>query len=141
MDNFTRIYSIIIGLAIAAGLFFWASSGDEPRVGELDSILAADPIVSDYPYRFRVRSFDNGVVTLSSPRSAAFPAVKFLPIIDPKLANKAQDDPAMIAAQQELIDHQKRAQGLMLAEPDVASVAWELDSAWLAQHGADMRGL
>jgi hypothetical protein len=141
MDNFTRIYSIIIGLAIVAGLFFWASSGPQPRVGELDSILAADPIVSDFPYRFRVWGFDNGVVTLSSPRSPAFPAIKFLPIIHPELADKAQDDPAMIAAQQELIDHQKRAQQLMLAQPDVARVDWELDTAWLAQQGANLQGL
>jgi hypothetical protein len=141
MDNFTRVYTIIIGLAIAAGLFFWASSGHDPRVGELDSLLAADPIVSDYPYRFRVRGFENGIVTLSSPRSPAFPAIKFLPIIHPELVDKAQDDPAMIAAQQELIDHQKRAQGLMLAQPDVTSVAWELDAAWLAQQGANLQGL
>jgi hypothetical protein len=107
----------------------------------LTALEPSDPIVSDYPYRFRVRGFDNGVVTLSSPRSPAFPAIKFLPIIHPELAEKAQDDPAMIAAQQGLIDHQKRAQGLMLAQPDVVSVAWELDTAWLAQHGANLQGL
>jgi hypothetical protein len=41
----------------------------------------------------------------------------------------------MIAAQQELIEHQKRAQTLMLGEPDVERVDWRLDVRWLADHG------
>jgi hypothetical protein len=41
----------------------------------------------------------------------------------------------MSAAQQDLIDHQKRAQGLVLALPDVQRVDWRLDVKWLADHG------
>jgi hypothetical protein len=97
--------------------------------------LEADPLVSSYPYRFRVVSFENGVATISTPRSFDVPAYRFLAIIHPNLTNKADNDPQVIAAQQELIDHQKRAQGLILAQPQVESVEWELDTQWLAARG------
>lgn len=135
MDRFTRNYSILLGLIVIIAGFFWIKSSWQPEVWELDDILVSDPTLNDYPYQFRVRDFHNGVAVISTPRSFDIPAIRFLQIIDPKLAGKAQDDPAMIAAQQNLIDHQKRAMGLILAQPSVESVDWQLDTQWLADHG------
>jgi hypothetical protein len=135
MDRFTRIYSIAIGIIVIGALAVWISSAWKPQVWELDQVLEADPLVSSYPYRFRVVSFDNGVATISTPRSFDVPAYRFLSIIHPNLTNKADNDPQVIAAQQDLIDHQKRAQGLILAQPQVESVEWELDTQWLAARG------
>ncbi|KXX64076.1 hypothetical protein [Marichromatium gracile] len=138
MDRFTRIYSIVLGL-IAIGLMgLWLKSAWQPAVWELDEILVEDPMLSSYPYQFRVRAFSDGVATISTPRSFDIPAIRFLEIIHPNLANKAQDDPKMIAAQQELINHQKRAQGLILAQPQVERVDWLLDTQWLADHGVQV---
>lgn len=135
MDRFTRIYSIAIGVIVIGAVAVWVGSAWKPHVWDLDSVLEADPQISSYPYRFRVVSLEDGVATLSTPRSFDVPAYRFLAIIHPNLANKADNDPAMIAAQQELIDHQKRAQGLILAQPEVKSVQWELDTQWLAARG------
>ncbi len=135
MDRFTRIYSIAIGVILIGALAVWIGSVWKPQVWELDQVLEADPLVSSYPYRFRVVSFENGVATISTPRSFDVPAYRFLAIIHPNLTNKADNDPQAIAAQQELIDHQKRAQGLILAQPQVESVQWELDTQWLAARG------
>ena len=135
MDRFTRNYSILLGAILVAALFFWGQSAWQPKVWELDEVLTSDPQLATYPYRFRLRSFENGVAIISTPRSFDIPAIRFLQIIDPKLAGKNQDDPEMVAAQQQLIDHQKRAMGLMLAQPGVQSVDWELDTQWLADHG------
>ncbi|NEX23246.1 hypothetical protein G3480_23605 [Thiorhodococcus mannitoliphagus] len=135
MDRFTRNYSILLGLAVVIGLFFWIQSAWQPKVWELDEVLTSDPTLVDYPYQFRVRSLDNGTAIISTPRSFDIPAIRFLEIINPKLAGKAQDDPEMIAAQQDLIDHQKRAMGLILAQPGVDTVDWQLDTQWLADHG------
>lgn len=138
MDRFTRIYSIIIGVLILGALAFWISSSWQPGAWELNEVLEQDPKIAEYPYQFRVRSFEDGVAVISTPRSFDIPAYRFLSIIHPGLANKADDDPAVIAAQQDLIDHQKHAQGLILAQPGVASVRWELDTQWLAARGINV---
>ena len=139
MDNFTRNYSIgLIGAALVL-LGFWLYSLWTPRVWELNDVLEAEPVVATYPYAFRVTEFSDGIATLSTPRSFNFPAVRFLPILEPELANLAQDDPRMVAAQQRLIDAQKRAMELVQAQPDVRGVRWELDIAWLADHGIQVQ--
>ncbi|MBK1720672.1 hypothetical protein [Thiocystis violacea] len=135
MDRFTRNYSILLGVVIVVAIFFGIKSAWQPAVWGLDDVLVSDPTLASYPYQFRVRSFKNGVAVISTPRSFDIPAIRFLEIINPKVAGKTQDDPAMIEAQQDLINHQKRAMGLILAQPDVKSVDWELDTQWLADHG------
>ena len=138
MDNFTRNYSIALGAILLGLLAWWFSSTWNPRVNELNDILAADPDLPGYVYRFRVVDYDDGVAVLSTPRAYQVPAMRFLEVVKPELAGKAQDDPAMIAAQQELIEHQKRAQTLMLGQPDVERVDWRLDVRWLSDHGVQV---
>ena len=135
MDSFTRNYSILLGAILVGLLDWWLSSIWHPRVWEINEMLESDPELADYVYQFRVVDFDDGLAILSTPRSFDVPAMRFLEIVQPELAGKAQDDPAMIVAQQDLIDHQKRAQGLVLALPDVQRVDWRLDVQWLADHG------
>lgn len=135
MDRFTRIYSLLLGAILIAALFLWARASLKPEVWGLDQVLTSDPKLASYPYQFHVRDFRDGVAVISTPRSPAFPAYQFLQVIHPKLAGKAQDDPEMIAAQQSLIEHQKRAQDLILAQPGVKRVEWELDLQWLSEHG------
>ncbi len=140
MDRFTRIYSIGLGLILVVALVYWGGSAWKPEVWELDEILTSDPKLAAYPYQFRVVAFADGVAILSTPRSSQIPAYRFLGIIHPNLANKADNDPAMIAAQQDLIDHQQRAMGLILGHPKVESVDWRLDTAWLASRGIMVPG-
>ncbi len=139
MDNATHNYSIgLIGATLVL-LGFWLYSLWTPRVWELNDLLEAEPVVAAYPYAFRVTKFDDGIATLATPRSFNFPAIRFLPILEPELANLAQDDPRMVAAQQRLVDAQKRAMELVQAQPDVRGVRWELDIAWLADHGIQVQ--
>jgi len=138
MDSFTRNYSIVLGLILLGLLAWWVSSAWQPKVWELNEALESDPVITDYPYQFRVVGFQDGVATLSTPRSFQVPAIRFLQIIHPELAGLDQGDPKMVAAQQDLIDHQKRAQGVILAQSGVDSVTWELDVQWLADHGVQV---
>lgn len=135
MDRFTRNYSIVLGLVVLTVLALWARSAWQPRVWEINRLLEADPVISDYPYRFRVDSLEDGVATLLTPRSAAFPAIRFLQVIYPEMAGRAQDDPTVVLAQQALVDRQRGAEELVQALPDVRSVAWALDVRWLGDHG------
>ena len=135
MDRFTRNYSLALAALIMTAVIFWIKSAWQPQVWELDKVLTSDSQLASYPYQFRVRSLEDGIAVISTPRSFDVPAMRFLGVIHPTLADKAQDDPEMVAAQQELINHQKRAMGLILAQPNVKSVTWELDTQWLADHG------
>lgn len=135
MDRFTRIYSIVLGGIALVLLVFWMQSIWQPKVWTLNDVLENDSTITDYPYQFRVVAFKDGTATISTPRTFDVPAIRFLEIIDPSLAKLAQDDPKVVNAQQELINHQKRAWSLILAQPDVDEVDWELDIQWLADHG------
>lgn len=140
MDRFTRNYSIALGLALVALVALWVGSNWNPRVWELNDLLETDTSLSSYPYRFRVIALDNGIATLSTPRSFDVPAIRFLAIIHPELAGADPDDRRMVAAQQDLADHQKQAQALIARQPDVKAVRWRLDTEWLADHGVHMQG-
>ncbi len=135
MDSFTRNYSIGLGALVLALSALWIYSAWAPRVWEINDLLESQPVISDYPYQFRLRSLDNGVATISTPRSFDVPAIQFLAVVQPGLAGLAQDDPRVIAAQQRLVDAQKRAMEVVQSQPDVKRVAWELDVRWLEDHG------
>ena len=134
MDRYTRNYLIIIGTMVGLFAAVWLANLN-PRVWELNDLLEDDPQLSSYPYQFRVLTLENGIASVSSPRSSQVPAVRFLGIIRPQLANRQDNDPDIIAAQKELASLQARARELILAEPDVDRVYWQIDSVWYAEHG------
>jgi hypothetical protein len=134
MDRFARNYLIgMVAIVVVAAL--WVFLSRDPRLGELNDLLAADTELADYPYAFRVLSFENGVATLSSPRSAEVPVMQFLRTAFPELRNTAVDDPAMMSAQDGLVAKQSRAAKLIKSQPDVGAVAWQLDEDWYRQNG------
>lgn len=134
MDSFAKKY--LVGLAavviIAAG--YWYLNRDT-RVADLNAMLAADAELAEYPYPFRVKSLANGIAIMGSPRSAEVPVMQFLRTAFPALRNTPVDDPAMMAAQDTLVDKQSRAAKLVTAEEDVRTVRWELDERWYNEHG------
>jgi hypothetical protein len=140
MDRFTRNYGIGLAIAVAALVTFWVASAWHPRVRALNQLLQADPYLSAHPYQFRVFSLKDGIATMSTPRCFAFPVIGFLAIIHPDLTRAAQDDPRMMAAQQDLVNHQKKAQALISRQPDVKAVGWQLDTEWLTEHGVRLAG-
>jgi hypothetical protein len=136
MDRFTRNYLIFLGGLAGLLLAWWASTID-PRVWEINDQLAADPMLAAYPYPFRVKSIHDGVAQAYSPRSARIPALRFLAIIRPQLRGRDSNDPAVIAAQRELAEHQAHARKLILAHPEVTKLRWVEDIDWYRQHGID----
>ena len=135
MDNFTRTYSVLLGVIGLALVVIGVRSSWQPGVDDMNAVLEADPVVSNYPYQFRVVSFSDGVATMLTPRSFDIPAYRFLQVIYPNLNGLREDDPKMIAAQKALVDAQKRSMDLIEALPEVDSVHWVLDVRWLADHG------
>jgi hypothetical protein len=135
MDRFTRNYLIGLGAALGILAILWFASNWHPEAGRLNELLQADRDLAAYPYPFRVVSVNDGVALMSSPRSFEVPVVRFLAVVKPGLAGKADNDPEVMAAQAELARHQKRAQKLVQDQPEVRSVRWVLDKAWYAERG------
>lgn len=136
MDRFTRNYSIVLGLVLLVILA--AVLYEDPAVSDLNQLLEQDELVVAYPYPFRVIKLVNGVATMSTPRSAEFPAQRALGILFPRLADRQQDDPDLMQAQQELATVQKRAMAIVKDTDIVKQVKWELDRAWLGKHGVQL---
>jgi hypothetical protein len=138
MDRFTRNYSI--GLAIATLLLFTLLMYENPVVSDLNDQLEADTELSSYPYAFRVLRVNNGYAIMSTPRSSEFPVFQALGIIYPKLANRPQDDPELMQAQDRLATLQKKAKAIVIKDERIKGASWELDREWLSSHGVLLVG-
>jgi hypothetical protein len=134
MDSFTRKYLVVMVslLLLAAGIWL---AGRDSRVAALNEMLRADGELAGYPYEFRVISLENGVATMSSPRSAQVPVMTFLHAAFPELSEKDVQDPAMMAAQDQLVHQQSRAAEMVQRHAEVKSVRWVLDERWYAERG------
>ena len=89
MDTFTRNYSIalvVIGAILLFRLFY-----EPPGVSLLNDRLADNAELAAYPYRFRVLTLEEGVASMSTPRSAEFPVYRALPLLFPELRDEAPD--------------------------------------------------
>lgn len=136
MDRLTRnsiIISVVLFILLIVSLA-WHNYELRPRVWQLNEVLAEDPVLSGYPYDFRVLIFLNGIVTLTSPHASEAPIQPFLIKTDPTLADKPLESPEMAAAERRFSEIERHAILLMLAEPDVDSVLWSLDRAWYHKH-------
>ena len=133
LDRGTRIYALVL----LAGALLWVGWAlyEDPQVAALNRRLDADPVVSAFPYRFRVLRLERGVATMSTPRSSAVPVARVLGILFPEVAGRAETSAAYLDAQQRLARVQTRARDLVLEAPGVERVAWALDRTWLERHG------
>ncbi|MDH5470691.1 MAG: glutamate-ammonia-ligase adenylyltransferase [Gammaproteobacteria bacterium] len=136
MDKFTRNYSIVLGVVVVAlvALFMY----EDPQVQSLNDRLLRDTRLSTYPYNFRVLRLENGVATMTTPRSAEFPAYRALGLLFPSLDGLPQDDARLMQGQLDMAQLQEYAKGLVLDTEAVKHVAWELDTQWLDRHGIEI---
>ena len=135
VDRFTRNYTVGLGVVLAALAVAWILSSWDPGASKLNALLASDAELAAYPYPFRVESLNDGVATLKSPRSFEVPVIRFLSVIEPRLAGKDANHPDTMAAQAALVHHQKRAQEIVERQPEVKAVRWVLDRDWYAARG------
>lgn len=141
MDRFTRnalIGSGLLLILLIISLVPWNRVGLTPRIWQLNAVLEQDPMLASYPYPFRALLLANGILTLTRPYDASVPVTVFLAAIDPGLAEKPAQAPEVRAAEEQLRRHEMHAILLMLAEPDVDSVIWSLDRAWLRARGVPL---
>ncbi|MCG7990218.1 MAG: hypothetical protein JAY99_06465 [Candidatus Thiodiazotropha lotti] len=134
LDRGTRIYAGILGSLVGLSLLAWLLTLDF-RLAEIDKMLKQDKQIAAYPYRFKALEIKGTTAILSTPRTSAVPAVKFLSMIFPRLSRKSEQDPAVIAAQKQLGKIQGKVRELVLSRQDIERVSWRIDRAWYAQKG------
>lgn len=130
-----RAAAIVLLVAVLAALAYWASG--DPAVDALNEAITrnASPALRNYPYRFRVLRFEDGVATMTTPRSPQVPVYRMIRAIDPAVNPRDPSNPEFVAAEKALAGVQDEARRIVLAQPGVKSVKWELDKTWLIDHG------
>lgn len=134
MDTFTRRYLIFLGTVLVLILAIWALQWG-PAVSNLNKMLEQDKTVSGYPFPFHVMDLENGIATVASPRSPEVSVLKFIGIAFPDLEGVDGNDPQVIEAQKQLAEVQNKVKKLLVAQPDVDSVQWKVDTRWFEKHG------
>ena len=131
-----RTAAIIFLAALLAGGILYRSSGD-PKVDALNAAIkqSGSPALRDYPYQFRVLRLDSGVAIMTTPRSPEVPVYRMIRAIDPTVNPRDPNNPEFVAAMKALASVQTEARQIVLAQPGVTSVKWELDRNWLIDHG------
>ncbi len=133
LDRGTKVYAALLG-TLVLGLIFLALY-EPPQVSRLNDRLEADEQIGSFPYAFRVLRISNGIAVMSTPRSSAVPVARVLDKIFPGVGNSAPDSPLFQEMQAKLADTQKQAKAIVMEDPEIKRVQWELDRDWLMQQG------
>jgi len=136
--NFRSIKSwqwalLVLALLVALD---WAIRRPDSRTRELNSIIQAQasPLLKNYPYPFHVLRVEGGTAVMGTPRNFDMPAFRFLGAMYPDVNVKDANNPAFIALQRTLGKVQDEVRDIVLAQPDIKEVRWELDREWLRRN-------
>jgi len=132
-------YWAILLLLFLVGLD-WYIRAPDARSRALTGVIAtqAGAELKAYPYQFRVMKMEGETAVMSTPRNRDVPALRALGVLYPQIDTKNPNDPAFIAAEQLLGRVQSEARVIVLAQPGIKAVRWELDRDWLTAHHIDV---
>ena len=140
--NFRAIKSwqwvfIVIALLVALD---WAIRRPDARTRELNRILEtqASQKLKDYPYQFQVLRVEGATAVMTTPRNFDVPAFRVLGVLYPDINVKDANNPAFIAVEHQLGRMQDEAKDIVLAQPGIEQVSWELDKQWLRRRGIEV---
>ena len=130
-----KSYWIVLVLLFLVGLD-WYIRAPDARSRQLSQAIAtqASQELKDYPYQFKVFKVSGDTAYLSTPRSFEVPAFRALAALFPEIDTKDANNPAFIAAEQRLGRVQAEARAIVLAQPGIKDVVWQLDREWLTRH-------
>jgi hypothetical protein len=130
---------IALGLALFTAIS-WLVHRPDARARQLNEIIAekASPQLKSYPYEFRVVRTEGSVAVMATPRNFDVPAFRMLGAIHPGMNVKDPNDPAFVAAQKALGEVQSEARMIVMSQPGIKDVRWELDKSWLRAHSIEV---
>jgi hypothetical protein len=130
-----KSYWVVVILLFLAGLDWYIQAPDS-RSRQLTAVIEAQgsPKLKSYPYKFWVMKVEGATAVVSTPRNFDVPAFKALAVLYPDINTKDANNPAFIAVEQLLGEVQSEARAIVLAQPGIKDVTWELDREWLRKH-------
>lgn len=140
--NFRGIKSwqwVLIALVFVVALD-WVIRRPDPQTRELNGIIEtqASQKLREYPYQFHVLRVEGDTAVMSTPRNFDVPAFRMLGVLYPDINVKDANNPAFIAVEHLLGQVQDEARGIVLAQPGIRQVRWELDKNWLQRKGIEV---
>jgi hypothetical protein len=131
-----KIFIRILSAILVLGAIYWFGLRTDSGVDALNQALhkLGSPALQNYSYVFRVVRLEGGSAVMGTPRSFDVPVYRMIGALYPNLSGKASNDPDFIAAEKELARIQSEARTIILSQPGVTSVKWELDRNWLIAH-------
>ncbi len=135
-----KIYWSVLILLLALVALDWYIQAPDSRSRQLTSMIEAQAGAKQkgYPYKFWVMKVSGDAAIMSTPRNREVPALKVLGVLFPEIDTRNPNDPAFIAAEKMLAEIQAEARAIVLAQPGIKDVRWELDRKWLAAHNIDV---
>lgn len=129
-----RYWVILILIGLVA--LDWAIRAPDGRSRKLTAAIEAQASeeLKHYPYSFKVLRVNGETAYLSTPRNVEVPAFKALAVLFPEIDTKNPNNPAFIAIEQQLGRVQSEARSIVLAQPGIKDIVWELDRDWLTRH-------
>lgn len=134
LDRGTKIYAAVLAGICLSILIAWLLTLDS-RLGEIDDMLRQNQQIASYPYPFRALEIKGKTAVLSTPRSTAMPALRFIGLIKPELKNLSEQDPRIVSAQKDLAAIQSKVRELVSSRDDIDRVEWRIDKEWYADKG------
>lgn len=118
----------------------WAIRRPDGQTRQLNAVLAekAGPELKAYPYQFQVLRVEGNTAVMSTPRNFDAPAFLMLGKLYPDINVKDNNNPKFIEVERLLGRVQDEAKDIVLAQPGIASVRWELDRNWLRRQGIEV---
>lgn len=123
----------ILMAVLAFGAIYWFGLRTDPAVQALNQAIEdkGSLALRNYPYKFSVLRMEGSVAVMATPRSPAVPVYRMIGALYPALSGKGAENPDFIAAEKALAQVQSEARQIVLAQPNVSEVKWELDRNWL----------
>jgi hypothetical protein len=134
-----RILKILIAVFVL-GTIYWFGLRSDPKVDALNQALQqmGSPALKNYPYTFRVLRLEAGEAVMGTPRSSEVPVYRMIGTIHPNLSGRSPNDPDFVAAEKEMAQIQSEARQIVLEQPGVTRMKWELDRNWLIANGIQL---
>jgi hypothetical protein len=134
-----KLYWFILVVVLVIGMDWFVRSPDS-RSRQLTAAIEeqASPNLKSYPYKFWVMKVSGETAVVSTPRNAQVPALKALGAMFPGVDTKNPNDAQFIAAEKLLGEVQSEARAIVLKQPGIKEVRWELDRDWLTAHQIEL---
>jgi len=138
-----KVWQWLGAVLVLAFMADWFIQRPDQRSVALNEVVKrkGSPQLQAYLYRFRVVRIEGDTAVMTTPRNVQVPALRFIAVIHPEIDVHNASDPAFVAAEKTLAAMQSEASGLIVAQPGIKHVKWELDKPWLAAHGIDVPDL